>query len=152
MISRFTKFTYDILEISRCWRKIASAEMKKYGLKGACATILITMLRRTDGITAAELSDICGKDKADVSRMLSNLEAKGLIYKDDINNVHYRTLLFLTKEGFDAANNVQDCASRAVEFAGREISDDDREIFYSILDKITQKLNELSTKANNNEE
>ena len=38
MIDRFERFSVAIAEISRCWHKLATEEMKKYGLKGSHAS------------------------------------------------------------------------------------------------------------------
>ena len=77
MIERFGRFSFAIFEITRHWHKLASDEMAKYGLKGPHATYLTTLYSFKDGITAPKLCELCGKDKADVSRMMSIMEEKG---------------------------------------------------------------------------
>ena len=84
MIDRFEKFSLAIAEINRCWHKIAAEELSKYSLKSSHVTYLLTLARYPEGLTAPKLAELCDRDKADVSRMLSILEEKGLVTKDGI--------------------------------------------------------------------
>ncbi|MBQ7897227.1 MAG: winged helix-turn-helix transcriptional regulator [Clostridia bacterium] len=144
MVDRFERFSLAISEISRHWHKIASEELSKYELKGPHATYLIAMYKYPDGITVPQLCEVCGKDKSDASRMLSILEKKGLIKKQVVDGSLYRGLLVLTDEGKSAAEHVSQRASRAVELAGRDLTDETRETFYKALESITLNLRELS--------
>ena len=82
MIDRFERFSVAISELSRYWHKITTAEMEKYGLKGAHSIYLTTMARFPEGITAARLCELCRKDKSDVSRMMGIMEKNGLVVKE----------------------------------------------------------------------
>ena len=144
MLDRFERFSYAISEISRCWRKLASEELAKYGLKSPHATYLTTMYKYPEGITVPQLCEVCGKDKSDASRMLAILEEKGLVEKRSVDGSLYRGLLVLTDEGRTAAEQVCKRASRAVEMAGKDLTDETREIFYEALESITSNLHELS--------
>ena len=144
MIDRFEHFSLAINEISRCWRKIAAEELKKYGLKGSHATYLTTMHRYPQGISVPQLCELSGKDKSDASRMIAILEQKGLVTKQEVDGSLYRGLLVLTEEGGKAAEHVRRRAAKAVEAAGVDLDDKTREIFYAALDSITSRLMELS--------
>lgn len=144
MIDRFERFSFAISEISKCWHKITSGEMEKYGLKGPHSVYLLTMLRYTNGITAPQLCEVCGKDKADVSRMMSIMEEKGLVTKESIHQNHYRAVFQLTDEGKAAAEFVRERASLAVDLAGKELDDEKRTIFYEGLETIAKSLREIS--------
>lgn len=144
MLDRFERFTLAISEISKYWHKIAAVEMEKYGLKGPHAVYLVIMARYADGITATQLGELCGKDKADVSRAMTIMEKKGLVIKEGVNQNLYRALLKLTNEGKEAAEQVKVRASIAVEEAGKELTDENRKIFYDSLENITARLQELS--------
>lgn len=143
MIERFEKFSFVIFEITRYWHKLASDEMAKYGLKGPHATYLTTLYRFEDGITAPQLSELCGKDKADVSRMMSIMEQKGLVIKEYVGKNMYRGLLKLTDEGRTAAEHVRERAALAVELSSKGLSDKDRETFYNALDIISTNMKGL---------
>lgn len=144
MIDRFERFSLAITEISRYWHKIAAEELTKYGLKGPHATYLTAMYRYPDGITVSQLCEVCGKDKSDASRMIAILEDKGLVTKQGVDGSLYRGKLLLTSEGRVATEHVNRRASRAVEMAGKDLTDEMREILYTSLDSITANLRELS--------
>lgn len=143
MIDRFERFSLAISEISRYWHKLAAEELTKYGLKGPHATYLTTMYQYPEGITVPQLCEVCGKDKSDASRMISILEQKGLVTKQVVDGSLYRGKLRLTEEGKLAAEQVSQRASRAVEVAGKDLTDAERDSFYKSLDSITANLREL---------
>lgn len=141
MIDRFERFSYAIFEITRCWHKLAAQEVEKYGLRGTYAIYLLALQRCQGGITAARLCELCGRDKADVSRALSQMEQKGLVKKEGSN---YRAQLKLTEAGEQAATHVRCLTNVAVEYAGKGFSPAHREIFYSVLETITANLQDMS--------
>ncbi len=147
MLDRFERFSFAISEISRCWRKLASEELAKYGLKSPHATYLTTMYKYPEGITVPRFCEVSGKDKSDASRMIAILEEKGLACKKDVDGSLYRGLWVLTPEGRTAAEQVSLRASKAVELAGKDLTDENRDVFYKALDSITANLSLLSKKG-----
>lgn len=141
MVSRFERFSLAISEISRHWHKIAGDEMEKYGLKGPHSVYLLCLSRYPQGITAAKLCELCGKDKADASRMMSIMQQKGLVVKEGSS---YRALIKLTDEGEAAAEHVRQRAAKAVELAGGCLSEEHRTILYDSLELITANLRRIS--------
>ncbi len=144
MLNRFARFSLAIAEIDRCWHKLAAEEMAKYDLNSPHAVYLNTLYEYPDGITAAKLGELCCKNKADVSRMLSILEKKGLIRKEAVGGNLYRAKLMLTEDGKQAAEHVRERAAIAVELAGAGLSNEARESFYAALEQITANLQNLS--------
>lgn len=144
MIFRFARFSYAISEIYRCWHHIASEEMGKMGLKGQHAVYFTTMYQYPAGITAAQLCDICGKDKADVSRAIALLEEKGLVEKETASKHAYRARLKLTLRGQQLAETINEKAMTAVEYASKGLSEEKRAVFYEALELITCNLQNLS--------
>ena len=145
MLNRFAKFSYSIAEIDRCWHKLAAEEMAKYDLNSPHAVYLTTLYDADpEGITAAQLGELCGKNKADVSRMIAILEKKNLVQKVAVGKNMYRAKLMLTQEGRQAAEHVRKRAAVAVELAGSGLSTEERETFYKALELITENLRKLS--------
>ena len=144
MQNRFARFSLAISEIDRCWHKLAAEEMAKYELNSPHAVYLTTLYDFPDGITAAKLGELCGKNKSDVSRMISIMEKKGLVRKVAVGENFYRAKLLLTDEGRQAAEHVQRRAALAVELAGSGMTEADREVFYRCLESITTNLQALS--------
>ena len=144
MLNRFARFSLAISEIDRCWHKLAAEEMAKYDLNSPHAVYLNTLYQYPEGITAAKLGELCCKNKADVSRMVSILEKKGLVRKEAVGSNLYRAKLLLTDDGKLAAEHVQGRAALAVELAGSGMTDAERETFYRCLEQITANLQTLS--------
>lgn len=144
MLDRFEQFTAAISSIYRFVQKIERDEMEKYGLKGASAQYLLAMARYPEGITAAALCDICDRDKAAVSRILSEMEAKGLIRRANCSESQYRAALVLTPAGQKAADYVNKKASLAAELAGKDLTNEDRRVLYASLDHIAANIQRLS--------
>ena len=141
MVERFEKFSYAIFEISRCWHKLAAEEMEKYDLKGTFSVYLLALRRSSEGLTAARLCELCGRDKADVSRAVAQLVRRGLVQREGRN---YRAVLRLTPEGQQAAEQVCGRAAVAVELAGKGFSSEERATFYQVLETVTANLQNLS--------
>ena len=144
MVDRFERFSLAISEISRYWHKIATEELRKYHLKSSHAIYLTTMYHFQDGMTAPNLAKLCGKDKADVSRMMSIMENKGLITKEGNRPNEYRGILKLTEQGISVASQITKRAELAVEQAGKGLTEEKREIFYECLETIAGNLRRIS--------
>lgn len=143
MIDRFERFSVVISEISKYWHKITTAEMEKYGLKGAHSIYLAAMARFPEGVSANRLCEMCGKDKSDVSRMMSIMEKNGLVIKEGVHQNLYNGVFRLTEEGEAAAEYVKRRAGLAVSLAGRDLTDEDRTVLYSALESIADNLREI---------
>lgn len=144
MIDRFERFSFAISEISRCWHRIAGDVMSSHGLKGPYAVYFTALYRYREGITAAQLGEICSRDKADVSRAMNQLVTLGLVEKCDVGAKSYRSRLKLTEEGLKLAENINQKAILAVENASQGLSTEKRIIFYEALELITGNLQTLS--------
>lgn len=144
MLDRFVQFTAAISSIHRFIQKIEREEMEKYGLKGAFAQYLLAMERYPEGITAAALCEVCDKDKAAVSRILSEMEAKKLVCRADSGDSQYRARMALTQEGRSAAEYVRRKAALAAEIAGKDLSGEDRKFFYITLEQIAGNIRTIS--------
>lgn len=144
MLERFERFSLALFELSRCWHKLAAEELRCHGLRSSHATYLTALLRSEEGLTAPELGRLCGRDKSDVSRMIAILSEKGLVTKMEVKGSLYRGRLRLTEAGRAAAEQVCRRASLAVELAGRDLTEEQRQVFYEALTSITANLKILS--------
>lgn len=143
MRSRYEQFAGSVLCLYRYIQKIQRVEMAKYGLKGSHAQCLLVMNRYPEGITAAQLSQISDKDKAAISRTLSELAREGLVERKSTSNT-YRAPLLLTEKGLDAAMRVDQIARKAVEQAGAGLTESRRADFYATLDLLATNLHRIS--------
>ena len=142
MLGRFEQFSQSVSAIHRCIQKIEREEMEKHGLKGAYAQFLVAMSHKKDGVTSAELCKICELNKAAVSRYVSEMEEANLIKK--IGESSYRAKLILTEKGKKTADFVMLRARQAVMEIGGELSENERSVFYDVLNRISKKLELLS--------
>lgn len=148
MIDRFEHFTCATNEITKFWRKLAGEEMEKHGLKASHAIYFTVLAKHQEkGLTATKICEYCGRDKADVSRMMAIMENKGLLYKEGSHQHLYNGTFKLTDGGYKIAECVRERACKAVEAAGKDLSEEMREIFYTALDSIVENLRELSMKG-----
>lgn len=140
MTTKFEQFSASVSCIYRFIQKIERVEMAKYGLKGPHAQCLLAMSRYPEGITASQLSTVCDKDKAAISRAVAELEREGLIQRTMRGNNRYRAALMLTPQGEAAAAQVDERAKLAVEKAGFGMTEAQRVVFYQTMDLIAGHL------------
>ena len=129
-----------VLLFYRSIQKIEREQMEKYGLKGAYAQYLVTIQRYEDGITAAQLCEVCDLDKAAVSRAVAEMTQRGLLERVQTKETAYRARLKLTEEGREAAAYVNRLAQTAVEAAGKALTEENRGIMYAALESIAANL------------
>ena len=143
MIKRYELFSSSVACLSRDIQQIERMEMAKFGLKGPHAQCLLAMLRHPEGITSALLCERCDKDKAAISRTVSELEEAKMIRRENRNGSRYRAALYLTEQGRAAADAVSRRAIMAVEAAGKGLSDAQREVFYQVMHIISDNLHAI---------
>ena len=143
MIGRFEQFCTAISSIQHSIARIERMEMEKHGLKGPHAQCMLVMERNPEGITAAQLCGTCEKDKAAISRTLAELEAAGMITREDPNGKRYRSQLYLTAKGRDVAEQVSDRVHEAVSRVSNGYDVATREIFVHVLSLIAVNLQDL---------
>lgn len=143
MENRYALFSLSISSLYHDIQRLERVEMAKFGLKGPHAQCLLAMSHCPEGVTAAQLCELCGKDKAAVSRTVSELEEAGMVLRQERNGTRYRAALVLTEKGKAAAKAVCEKARQAVEQAGAGLDDEKRTVFYQALGLIAGNLKEI---------
>ncbi|MBQ9099409.1 MAG: MarR family transcriptional regulator [Clostridia bacterium] len=141
MVERFEQFATLISGIFRQIQKLEREEMEKHGLKGAFAQYLMIMSHYPEGITATQLCTASDRDKAAISRVVNEMESKGLVRREGEKD--YRAVITLTDEGRKAVNYVGQRATVAVQKASEGLSDSHRKIFYAALSLIYSNLDKV---------
>lgn len=136
MENRFENFTITILKLNKLVQKIKLIEMKEHGLKAIHVMCIYYLNENKSGITASELSRLTLEDKAAISRALARLKELGLINHFKA----YNQPIVLTEKGEETARYILVKASKAVEAAGRGLTEEERENFYRSLISISQRL------------
>ncbi len=149
MVARFERFTFDLFSIYHHLHKIMADEMNHYGLRGPYAIYLIAMSRNNDGITSAKLSEICCRNKSDVSRAVADFEKKNMIERRGSSS--YNAMLFLTDYGKKIAEEIVCKAMNIVSFVGGELDEDKRENLCAAMNIIARNMESLSKNGSSNE-
>lgn len=144
LIGRFEVFTLGLSELSTAWNKIATEELKPFGLKGGYVVYLIALYKTPEGLTSARLCELCNRDKAEVSRAVSALEKKGMVVRETATGNGYRARIQLTKEGRAVTCALRERIKLAVEKGGTGLSEEERDHFYSAMQTIARNLKEIS--------
>lgn len=143
MLDRYEQLSLAISSMYHDIHKIERVEMAGFGLKGPHAQCILTLNRHPGGLTVGQLCELCDKDKAAISRTVSELEAAGMVLRGQRNGVRYRAPLTLTERGAAAARQVSQRARMAVEQAGTGLRDDQRQVFYQVLSLISGNLHTI---------
>lgn len=144
MVGRFEIFTLGLSELTSSWNKIATDELKPFGLKGSYVVYLIALYKHPEGLTAANLSEMCNRDKAEVSRAIKAMEQKKIVARDCNVSNGYRAKITLTEEGYRATKEIRERVKLAVEKGGEDLSEQQRESFYTALRVISENLKKIS--------
>ena len=140
MVDRFEKFSLAISEISRYWHKLASDEMEKHGLRGPHAVYFTTMYCYPEGLTAARLSELCSRDKSDVSRAVTMFEKKGLVEKRSVSYDARLKKLVLTEKSEAIAHLMSDDMAKLESVLTDGFSESELDTLYSYIDRMKNNL------------
>lgn len=139
MIDRFELFTTTITQIYKNLQRIKMQEMSGFELRGTYVMCMFELNRNPEGLTITQLSQLCGEDKAAISRTISELVKRGLVTGN--NDKKYRAPLILTKEGQETAAKIDALASTAVAAGSNGLTPEEVKIFYKALTTISNNLN-----------
>lgn len=145
MESRFEMFTVLIAKASRCIYKIKTGEMSEYNLKSSHVSCLY-YLYKADSLTAKELCDLCGEDKANISRAIKHLESEGYIYCQSTAAKRYQSALILTDKGKTVGKDITGKIDKILYEASNGLTEENRKIFYQSLSLICKNLEKICIK------
>ena len=148
MEERFELFTHLIAKANRLIFKIKTEEMEKFKLKSSHVSCLY-YLYKAKTLTAKELCDMCGEDKANVSRTLNYLENNGFIECESTAKKRYQSALSLTDAGISVASVVAEKIDSVLEQASVGLTEENRVIFYNSFSLICANLEKICKEYNN---
>lgn len=137
MKDRFEAFVTGVTVCYKYIQRIKALEMTELGLKGTHVTCLFYLSNHPEGLTAAQLCQLCAEDKASVSRTVADLRSRGYIAPSE---KQYRAPLQLTKEGQLAARQMEPLIDRWVLSGGDGLTEEQRDVFYKSLAMIGENL------------
>ena len=137
MLKRFQSFVSGITICYKYIQRIKSVEMTEFGLKGTHVMCLFFLWQNPEGLTAAQLSQLCVEDKAAISRTLAVLNEKEYICSE---GKKYRAEIRLTEKGLEVTRKLEELIEQWVGFGGDGLTDEERTVFYRALGKISANL------------
>ena len=144
LFNRYVVFSAHIEKLYKNMQKVKTDRMNRLGLRSTDVSVLIMASRHPNGLTVTELATECGVDKAVVSRAAHILLLQG--YMTYANNIlcNYRKKIKLTEKGTATVKAISHLAEEAVSEVSQDISQNDLDIFYRTLEKITQNISRLT--------
>ena len=146
-MDRFELFATSIAHIHRCIQKIKANEMASIGLKGTHTMCLYALGKAPEGLSASQLCQKCGEDKAAISRTITELTQLEYICPASVTGKRaYRTKLMLTQKGQEALAFVEQRVENALSGVGGTLDSQARQTLYASLQEISQNLTDYLKK------
>lgn len=137
---RFVEFSSLLNEVQKSITRIKCKKMDTYGL-GSSHTLCICILQdHPQGITKTALAKRCGIDKAQVSRVVDELQKKNYVTTLSTKK-NYNQKYLLTDEGAEVAENMRSVILEINAFVSDGIPKEQIENFYSTFKIICNNLN-----------
>ena len=113
--------------------------MCEYGLSGPHTLCIQKMYYEPLGLTRTELSQKCGVDRAQITRVIGELLNKG--YVEEIGSgSNYRKKCVLTPRGREIATEIVALIQKINTFVSGDIPEDRLQLFYETLTEIYENL------------
>ncbi len=139
---RFDEFYHLTYGALKSIQKLKIMGMSPYELTGTHTMCLRHLYNSPDGLTRTGLTRLCDIDKAQVSRIINELCAKGYVIETENDNINYRKILRLTPMGKDTAEEINRLVLKINNYVSGDIPEDKMNNFYDTLTTICQKLKE----------
>ena len=137
---RFNRFCSLLCGATKSIQKLKSKYMTHFGLASAHTMCIRYLDSYPEGLTRMELAEMCDIDKAQISRTVNELCAKGYLSETENESNNYRKRLKLTSLGKDTADEINKAVSEIHAFVSEELGEDQLENFYSTFDMICLRL------------
>lgn len=140
----FKSFTIMVRQINRNIKRLKTDIMSEFDLK--CPHVSSFYYLYTNGsLTAKELCEVCQEDKGALSRSIDYLEKEGFIENLD-KRKKYKSPLSLTEKGKKIGKHLAQKIDEMFAFASKDLSEQERMILFSSLDRVNKRLEEIATK------
>ena len=146
---RFPPFVLFTERIAKNIKRIADEKLEPYGLRSAHLMCILQLAKSKTGLSSSSLADVCGVDKAFISRITNELSEKSYIVRDDESaRGKYKTKFVLTQSGREVYLTISEILQGCIEHIDANISKKKLEIFYEVLAKIDFGVSDLLKKEN----
>ena len=136
---RFAEFSTLIYNASKSLHRLKTRGMKAYGL-GSTHTFCLRILHGCeDGMTRTQLASACAVDKAQISRLVSELTEMGYVVEES-KGAGYRKKILLTEHGCTVAAGIDGMVDCVLGYVSGEIPEEEIEQMYRTLERICENL------------
>ena len=142
MEERFTTFTVLVASLNRSIHWLKTDAMARFELKSSHVSCLY-YVHKHEAITAKALCEICGEDKANVSRAIKYLEQKGYLECSAKGQKRNQGPLVLTAKGREVASYITERIDNVLTQASAGLDERDRTVMYTSLALIEDNLAKL---------
>lgn len=143
--SRFELFDGLIASAGKTLQRIKTNKMMKYGLGSTHTTCLCKLGKAgAAGVTQKELTEKEGIDRAQVSRILRDLEQQELVQTE--GSSAYKKKYCLTEKGAAVTSEIGDIILEMNRYVSEEFSAEEIQVFYSVLRRIDENLKKAEEK------
>ncbi|MFP8896252.1 MULTISPECIES: MarR family winged helix-turn-helix transcriptional regulator [Chryseobacterium] len=130
---------YNIDKAIRSYRNYAQRQLKAYGYTITIDQwLIIKAILENPGITQNEIGDLVFKDNASVTRMIDLMVKSEYIIRKVHPEDRRKTLLEVTDSGVKVIKEVQNIVEKNRKTALKGISNEELEVMYSALLKISE--------------
>ena len=141
---RFREFSGLISRAEKALQRAKTENVRGYGLRGVHVSCLLALYEHEEGLTATELAAVCGVDRAQVSRVASELTGMGLVREASPGpKRRSRGALALTEEGRAAASEMSGIVDEKLQRVSGDIPPEELAAFYRVLRIIVERLEAL---------
>lgn len=137
---RFNRLCSLLGGATKSINKLKSKYMMHYGLTSAHTMCIRYLDVSPEGLNRMELAEMCDIDKAQISRTVNELCAKGYLTESENETNNYRKRLKLTPMGKDTADEINKAVNEIHAFVSDDLSAEQLETFYSTFDVICARL------------
>ena len=143
--SRFELFDGLIASAGKTLQRIKTNKMEKYGLGSTHTTCLCKLGKAGNiGMTQKELTEQEGIDRAQVSRVLRDLEQNSLV--EAVGSSAYKRRYCLTEKGKMITEEINGIILDINRYVSKDISTEDIAVFYRVMQEIDSNLKKAEDK------
>ena len=144
------QFVTSAILLTRRWRVIMDAEVKRFGLTTATCRPLFYLGELGDGVRPKDLAEALEMERPSLGQLIDRLETHGLIRRQDDSHDRRGKTLHLTKAGREICDLTAEVAERVRRDLMEGVTEKDMaacmRVFGCIFDN-AQKIENASTEA-----
>ena len=146
-VDRFESFVLLIDAIHKCINKIKTDIAPESAIKSVHTMWLYELLRNPEGLTATEIANKTMIDRSLVSREISALMREGYVRSASSEGKrNYNSVITLTEKGKALAEEIAVAALEIQNKVSFDVSSDELQIFYSVLERLYSNIERISNK------